>query len=224
MLKVAPVFNARDTTGLCRVYDKIEIHHRGFKALDVNASTHKGIIVPAVLGKLREGVKLQITCRKNYTEWKMEDLLKELLSELELREHCTMNKSEGSQYTHIDKDKKRKEDERNTANALLAQMNNFCAYCIVKLVEERRQSLPKYGRCFICVRKAIFPTTVILNLLAVLVKGKITFLFAMRATAQTGIVPVAPTMVIVMTCQIPIVPVMLVSPTLPRLGEQRAKN
>lgn len=153
MLKVAPVFNARDTTGLCRVYDKIEIHHRGFKALDVNASTHKGIIVPAVLGKLREGVKLQITCRKNYTEWKMEDLLKELLSELELREHCTMNKSEGSQYTHIDKDKKRKEDERNTANALLAQMNNFCAYCIVKLVEERRQSLPKYGRCFICVRK-----------------------------------------------------------------------
>ena len=46
-------------------------------------------------------LKLQITRGKNYTEWKMEDLLKELLSELELREeHCTMSKSESSQHTH----------------------------------------------------------------------------------------------------------------------------
>ena len=164
LLNVAPVFNERDTTGLRRLYDKIEIHHRGLKALDVNASTYEGIVVPATLGKLPEAVKLQITRGKNYTEWKMEDLLKELLSELELREeHCTINKSESNHFTRSDKDKKKRTDELNTASALLAKMNDFCAYCkgghahhdctIVKSVEERRQLLRKYGRCFVCACK-----------------------------------------------------------------------
>lgn len=96
-------------------------------------------------------------------ELKMEDLLKDLLSELELREeHCTISKSESSQYTRSDKDKKKK-DELNTASALLGKMNDFCAYCkgehahqdctIVKSVEERRQLLRRYGRCFVCARK-----------------------------------------------------------------------
>ena len=164
LLNVAPVFNERDTAGLRRLYDKIEIHHRGLKALEVNASTYEGIVVPAIVGKLPEAVKLQITRGKNYTEWKMEDLLKELLSELELREeHCTMSKSESSQHTRSDRDKKKRVDELNTASALLARMNDICAYCkgghahhectIVKSVEERKQLLRKYGRCFVCARK-----------------------------------------------------------------------
>ena len=97
LLNVAPVFNERDTTGLRRLNDNIEIHHRGLKALEVDVSPYEGIVVPAILGKLPEAVKLQITRGKNHTEWKMEDLLKELLSELELREeHCTISKSESS--------------------------------------------------------------------------------------------------------------------------------
>ena len=52
LLNVAPVFNERDTTGLHRLYNTIEIHHRGFKALEVNASMYKGIVVPAILDKL----------------------------------------------------------------------------------------------------------------------------------------------------------------------------
>ena len=97
LLNVAPVFNERDTTGLRRLYDKIEIHRGGLKALEVTASTYKGNVVSTILGKLPEAVKLQITRGKNYTERKMEDLLKERLSELELREeHCTINKSESN--------------------------------------------------------------------------------------------------------------------------------
>ena len=45
--------------------------------------------MPAIIGKLLKGVRLQITRGKNHHEWKMEDLLKELLTELELKEeHC----------------------------------------------------------------------------------------------------------------------------------------
>ena len=163
LLNVAPVFNERDTTGLRRFYNKIEIHHRGLKALEVDACMYEGIVVLAILGKLPEAVKLRITRGKNHTEWKMEYLLKELLSELEMREeHCTISKPESSQYTRSDKDKK-KNDELNTTSTLSAKINDFCAYCkgghahqdctIVKSVEERRQLLRRYGRCFVCARK-----------------------------------------------------------------------
>lgn len=120
--------------------------------MEVDASTYEGIVLPPFLGKLPEAVKIKkITRGKNHMELKMEDLLKDLLSELELREeNCTISKSESSQYTRSDKDKKKK-DELNTASALLGKMNDFCAYCkgehahqdctIVKSVEERRQLL-----------------------------------------------------------------------------------
>jgi len=67
LLNVTSVFNERDATGLRRLYDKIKIHHRGLKALEVDASTYKRIIVPATLGKLPEAVKLQITQGNNHT-------------------------------------------------------------------------------------------------------------------------------------------------------------
>jgi len=136
-------------------------------------------------------------------------LLKELLSELELREeHCTISKSESSQYTRSDKDKKKK-DKLNT-RALLAKMNDFCVYCkgghahqdctIVKSVEERRQLLRRYRYVLFVHVRGIFLMTVILSLLVVFVKGNITFPSAIRAIAQTGINSVAPRMVIEVTC------------------------
>ena len=84
-----PVYHDRDTGDFRRLYDAVEVQHRGLKALNVNASTYEGIVVPAIIGKLPEGVRLHITRGRNHHEWKMEDLLKELLTELELKEeHC----------------------------------------------------------------------------------------------------------------------------------------
>lgn len=71
------------------LYDTIEVHHSGLKAPNVNASTYEEVVVLASIGKLPEGVQLQITDGKNHYEWKMDDLLRELLAELELKEeHC----------------------------------------------------------------------------------------------------------------------------------------
>ena len=160
LLNVNPVYHDKDTAGLRRLYDTIEVHHRGLRALNVDASTYEGIVVPAIIGKLPEGVRLQITRGKKHHEWKMEDLLKELLTELELKEeHCTATRNP---YPR-DKDKGRTGGGLNSASALLAKTNDFCAYCKgghahqdcanVKSVEERRQLLRKYGRCFVCARK-----------------------------------------------------------------------
>ena len=93
--------------------------------MEVNANTCEGIVVPAIPGKLPEVVKLQIMRGNNYTEWKIEDLLKDLLSEFELREeHCRINTSESNHFTHSDKDKKKRTGKLNTASALLPKMND----------------------------------------------------------------------------------------------------
>ena len=90
----------------------------------------------------------------------MEDLLKEILTELELKEeHCVATRNP---YPR-DKDRGRTGGGLNSTSSLLAKTNDFCAYCKgghahqdcanVKSVEERRQLLRKYGRCFICSQK-----------------------------------------------------------------------
>ena len=70
------MYHEKDTVGLRRLYDTVEVHHRGLQALGVNASTYEEIVVPSILTKLPENA-----------EWKTE-ILNELLCELELREHC----------------------------------------------------------------------------------------------------------------------------------------
>ena len=94
LLNVSPVYYDKDTVGLRRLYDTLEVHHRGLKALNVESTTYEGLVVPAIIGKLPEGVRLQITRGKNHHEWKMEDLLRELLTELELKEeHCVTTRN-----------------------------------------------------------------------------------------------------------------------------------
>ena len=161
LLKVQAVFNERDISGLRRLYDSVEVHHRGLQALGVDAATYEGIVVPAILNKVPEATRLQITRGKNHEEWKMEEMLTELLCELELREENSIRS---------DKNFTREKDQRKfgggpaTASALLAKTwDNLCAYCKgehahehcmnVASVEERKNILRKYGRCFICAKK-----------------------------------------------------------------------
>ena len=162
LLTVHPVFNEKDTVGLRKLYDTVEVHYRGLQALGVNASTYEGIVVPAVLGKLPEAVRLQITRGKNHEEWRMEEILRELLCELELRkEHCLRNERSVIRET----DRRKFGGGPPSASALLAKLTleRLCAYCKgehahedctnVTSVEERRNLLSKHGRCFICARK-----------------------------------------------------------------------
>ena len=86
LLNVNPVYHDKDKAVLRRLYDTIGVYHRGLGSHTMDASTYEGNVVPAIIGKLPEGMWLQITRGKNHHEWKLEDLLKELLTELELKE------------------------------------------------------------------------------------------------------------------------------------------
>ena len=45
LFKVPSVYHEKDTVGLRRLYDTVEVHHRGLQALGVNTSTYEGIVV-----------------------------------------------------------------------------------------------------------------------------------------------------------------------------------
>ena len=92
----------------------------------------------------------------------MEEMLGELLCELELREeHCHQN----GRSVIRERDRGKFGGGPSSASALLAKLTleRLCAYCKgehvhedcmnVTSVEERRNLLSKYGRCFICARK-----------------------------------------------------------------------
>ena len=48
LLKVPSVYHDKDTVGLRRLYDTVEVHHRGLQALGVIASNYEGIVVPSI--------------------------------------------------------------------------------------------------------------------------------------------------------------------------------
>ena len=61
LLKVAPVYGEKDTTRIRTLYDTVETHYRGLVALGVDEETYSSIVVPAILEKLPESLRLTIT-------------------------------------------------------------------------------------------------------------------------------------------------------------------
>ena len=91
LLSVQAVYRERETARLRALYDKIECHYRGLIALKVDEATYLSIVVPTLLEKLPESVRLTMTRGKNFKEWTMDDLLKHLLVEVELREEAVIS-------------------------------------------------------------------------------------------------------------------------------------
>ena len=91
---------------------------------------------------------------ENYKEWELE-----LISELELgEEHCTISKTESSQHTCSDKDKKKR--WMNWILPVPCWQNWMIFVHIVRLdmpttsaLQERRELLFKCSRCFFCAHK-----------------------------------------------------------------------
>ena len=62
----------------------IECNYRGLHALQVDEQAYATIVVPSVLNKLPEAVRLTITRDQKYREWSMKKFVEALLEEVEL--------------------------------------------------------------------------------------------------------------------------------------------
>ncbi|XP_028397221.1 uncharacterized protein LOC114521031 [Dendronephthya gigantea] len=130
LLKVAAVHSERDVRGLRALYDIVETHYRGLSGLGVDENTYSGIVVPILLEKIPDTVRLTITRGKEYLNWTVNDMLKALLAEVELREDYRLTPTAKPLGKHSHENCKRVTD-----------------------LKERKTIIRKFGRCFKCLEK-----------------------------------------------------------------------
>jgi hypothetical protein len=89
LTNIKPVYNERDLRRLRELYRACETNCRGLKTLGVDESLYATIVVPEILDKLPESLRLTITRGSSgsyFLNWTMKDILKALLDETELHE------------------------------------------------------------------------------------------------------------------------------------------
>ena len=76
------MFNESDTARLRGLYYFVETKYRALQALSVDELTYSEIIVPMLLERIPDSIRLTITQGKQYLEWTLKDLLDSLLTEV----------------------------------------------------------------------------------------------------------------------------------------------
>ena len=95
LLNTRPVFNESDTARLRGLYDFVETKYRALQALNVDERTYSEIVVPMLLERIPDSIRLTITRGKQYLEWTLKDLLDSLLTEVELQEDHNLTAQRG---------------------------------------------------------------------------------------------------------------------------------
>ena len=159
LVKLSPVYNGKDTGRLRRLYDEIEVQIRGLQGMGIQADSYGTLLVPMLLSKLPDDVKLEMSRGVEDGKWKLDDLLKKLIDEITARERCT---SVSVSPTYPSGPKK---SDRQSTSTFLAPggLENRCAFCMGphkhvdcrKIVSpsERKQIAKRYGRCFVCLQR-----------------------------------------------------------------------
>ena len=173
-MKIPPVYSSTDIRKVRKLYDAIEQNCRGLQALGVTSSSYGAMLVPVLLQKLPEDIKLELTRKlekpstdetTSDDQWDLDHLLELLKGEVEARELCGSLQSSG-----ISQDSKRSiyiKNTPSTASALFSAGNKkshaSCTFChgahttaecqVVTSLPERRNIFRKQGRCFLCLKR-----------------------------------------------------------------------
>ena len=176
LLNAPPVFNERNVGRLRELLDFIETHYRGLEAMGVDEDSYSTIVVPVLLDKIPEAVKLNMirstNCRQ---EWTLEEMLRAFGDEVEVREQHTSffksNSNSASTKERIEWKPRGNHGKTTTTSALLAKQNGGgqnpklanCVFCNgthdakecneLKTVEERKKVIFKQGRCLLCLKR-----------------------------------------------------------------------
>ena len=88
LLKLTPLGNTSDVRKLRQTYDEIEAHVRGLQALEVPTESYGSFLVPVLMTKIPEDIRLLVGREMKDGEWNLIEILRLLCSEVENRERC----------------------------------------------------------------------------------------------------------------------------------------
>lgn len=160
LMSMDRVRDENDVRSLRRLCDGVETHFRGLEALGVDKETYSSVVVPYILNLLPDSIRLLITRGQKSHEWNVDDFVKHLKGEIDLREEQRGQR----EFQDRRRDRELKRTGPSTASALFTNSKvNNCAFCLgshraedcekVKAVEERKKLIRKYSRCFKCLKK-----------------------------------------------------------------------
>ena len=160
LLNARPVYSDKDTARLRSFYDLVETKYRALQALAVEEGTYSAIVVPMLLEKIPDSLRLTITRGQDYLDWALGDMLNALLVEVELREDQCL-----TQPARVTGPSDNRRISQPTTSALFTRRaeDSRCPFCLgghqpehckkVTNIGERKRLLIKYGRCFNCTER-----------------------------------------------------------------------
>ena len=160
LIKIAPCHNDRPTS-LRYVFDQISVHTRGLASLGVSPEQYGSLLIPIIMSKLPNAIRLQVARNSTDEVWKIEELLLTIKKEVEARET-----SEQVKTSENDRKPSTGKPPIPTASALFAKQNGGkniprCVYCKelhysascerVQNLVQRKEILMKERRCLKCL-------------------------------------------------------------------------
>ena len=143
------------------VYDKISVHTRGLASLGVDSKQYGSLLIPVIMAKLPQEVRIQVARETTKEIWEITDILNVILKEVEAREVGENVKISADSTS-------RKPPTKHPINAATSLVNQAtrplprsckCTYCneshfsasCEKVVDmnTRKQILKRDHRCFI---------------------------------------------------------------------------
>lgn len=155
LLSVEAVTSQYNVKGLLRrLYDQLETHIRGLKALGVDSESYGSLLSSVLVKKLPAEMQLLISRQLSSDDWTLVSLMETLVKEIEARERtAAANQSHG----------KTNREQPTSAALYTGDRVITCCYCQhnhshnscpkVTLPESRKQLLRKAGRCFVCLKR-----------------------------------------------------------------------
>ena len=108
IVKLPPSTSDRPSS-LRFVYDKLSVHVRGLKSLGVSAEQYGSLLIPIVMSKLPDDVRLQIARNTKEEIWKIKDLPETIKIEMRAREASEGNRTTKTQrYQTVHRSSQRK--------------------------------------------------------------------------------------------------------------------
>ena len=160
LIKITPCHNDRPTS-LRYVFDQISVHTRGLASLGVSPEQYGSLLIPIIMSKLPNEIRLQVARNSTDEVWKIEELLLTIKKEVEARET-----SEQVKTSENDRKPSTGKPPIPTASALFAKQNGGkniprCVYCKelhysascekVQNLVQRKEILMKERRCLKCL-------------------------------------------------------------------------
>ena len=164
LLKIPACVSDRPSS-LRQVYDKVNVHIRGLTAMDVCSEQYGSLLIPVIMSKLPNEIRLLIAREAKEDVWQLEELMSVVKAEVEAREASEGAKLGQSRPSTSTYSGQRAPSGHHIPSASTLVSNEFklrCAYCKgphysascdkVQSVKDRRDILLKGGKCFNCLK------------------------------------------------------------------------